>query len=211
MPHEEGSHLAFSRAMARENLIHLCGAVAFQKLPAEWTTPVTQRALSDLSHAAGRWFEGVLADRLREVGIEGRGITRKVGSGTSALVIPSEVGQIDFLGFDQRSRCLVVIEAKMVSGSLEPVFWRDELDDFLGSSGYIERFRRKVRWVQHNRSQIAKLLAIQTHVEVAAALVTYYPSIAREFVEEIPCISLTELILDYEMVHGWPYSLPLAF
>jgi hypothetical protein len=208
MPHEDGPHLCFSRAMARENLINMCGAVAFQKLPPEWTTEATKRALSDLSRAAGRWFEQVLTDRLHEIGIQGSGVTRRLGSGSPALEIPPDVGQIDFLGFHKGGNLIVVIEAKMVSGALEPATWRDELHDFLGEKKYADRFRRKIRWVEKNRQEITRALGVDSNSRVVAALVTYYPSIVAEFIHDFPCVSLAELILDFEKVRGWPYPPP---
>lgn len=205
MPHEEGPHLCFSRAMARENLINMCGAVAFQKLPPEWTTKATSRALSDLSRAAGQWFEQVLTKRLHEMGITGGGVTRRFGFGLDALDVPPEVGQIDFLGFTKDEGLIVVIEAKMVSGALEPAIWRDELHDFLGEKKYADRFRRKIRWVERNRTEIARAFGIDREAKVVAALVTYYPSIVAEFIDDFPCVSLAELILDFEKCRGWPY------
>lgn len=205
MPHEDGPHLCFSRSMARENLINMCGAVAFQKLPPEWSTKATSRALSDLSGAAGRWFEQVLTNRLNEIGINGGGVTRRLGFGLDAIEVPPEVGQIDFLGYNKSEGLIVVIEAKMVSGALEPATWRDELHDFLGEKKYADRFRRKIRWVEQNRKEISRAFGIDREAKVVAALVTYYPSIVAEFIDDFPCVSLAELILDFEKCRGWPY------
>jgi hypothetical protein len=40
---------------------------------------------------------------------------------------------------------------------------------------------------------------------VASAMLTLYPCIAREFIPDFPCVSLTEFLLDYEQRSSWPY------
>ena len=152
MPHASGPHLAFSHAMGIENLIHLCGSVAFQRLPPEWHSPGIQRGLIDLSAAAGRWFEGQVGRQLRRLGYSGCRALRQVGQGAKSLPIPGDVGEIDFLGIDLIKQIIVVAEAKMVKGGIEPAFWRKEVDEFVKDAGsYAERFRKKVEWVKENR------------------------------------------------------------
>lgn len=208
MPHESGPHLAFSHEMAQENFIHLCQAVSYQKLPPEWDCPATQKGLKALSRAAGCWFEGQVSNQLRKLGIEGGRALRQVGQGQTSIRIPDDVGEIDFLGIDPVSKILVVAEAKMVNGGLEPAFWRNELDEFVRRSGcYTERFRKKVAWVSANRNQIVVALGGSFDARIGVALVTLYPSIVQEFIFDFPCVSLTELVLDYQRLRMWPYEL----
>lgn len=208
MPHEAGLHLAFSLAMAQENLAHLCGAVAFQKLPPEWESPATCRGLKALSLAAGRWFEGQVSTQLQKLGIAGGRALRQVGQGRAAFRIPDDVGEINFLGIDHNRKLLVVAEAKMIKGGLEPAFWRNELEEFVKRpDSYAERFRKKVSWVCSHRQEIAAAMGGALEVKVGAVLVTLYPSIVQEFITDIPCVSLTELVLDHQRARGWPYDL----
>lgn len=208
MPHADGPHLAFSKSMALENLAHFCGAVAYQKLPPEWSTRSTMQAAVNLSAAAGRWFEGQVLSRLNQLGIIGGRASRKVGQGSAAIPIPSSVGEIDFLGIDPKQNLLVVVEAKMVKGGVEPAFWRNELEEFVRRPGcYTEQFRKKVAWVSENRRAIAAVLGGDFEPKVGMALVTLYPTIAQEFISDIMCVTLTELVLDHQRAGGWPYAL----
>jgi hypothetical protein len=208
LPHADGPHLAFSLAMAQENLTHLCGAVAYQNLPPEWEAPATRRGLQALSGAAGRWFEGQVNGQLQKLGIAGGRALRQVGQGQAALRIPADVGEIDFLGVDPRKKLLVVVEAKMIKGGIEPAFWRNEVEEFVKRGGsYAERFRKKVAWVCENRREIVAAMGGSFESQVGVALVTLYPSIVQEFISDIPCVSLTELILDHQRARGWPYDL----
>lgn len=208
MPHEDGPHLAFSLAMAQENLAHLCGAVAYQKLPPEWDAPATRSGLKALSRAAGLWFEGQVSTQLQKLGVVGGRAFRQVGQGQSALRIPDNVGEIDFLGIDPSAKLLVVAEAKMIKGGLEPAFWRNELEEFVRRPGcYAERFRKKIAWVSLHKREIVTAMGGSFEPQVAAVLVTLYPSIVQEFISDFPCVSLTELVLDHQRANEWPYDL----
>jgi hypothetical protein len=207
-PHETGPHLAFSRAMARQNLFHLVSWVCFKHLPVEWETPATRDAAEGLSRAAGDWFEEVVCRNLNAVGVLGQRAHRTVGSGQQRMRVPEPVGEIDFLGYQPQEKLLVLIEAKMVMTGLEPRYWRDDLDRFVFRSGsYAERFRRKLSWVAENRCAISAALGFDAVAQVGAAMLTLYPCIARAFISDFPCVSLTEFMLDYEQKSRWPYPL----
>ena len=40
----------------------------------------------------------------------------------------------------------------------------------------------------------------------AATFITYYPTISQYFIEDYPCVSITNLILDYREKGKWSYS-----
>ena len=80
-PHPTGLHLAFSRSMAQESLIQLVNWVPYKHLPAEWQEPATRSALSNLSQAAGEWFERLTCERLKALGIIGQSFPRRIGTG----------------------------------------------------------------------------------------------------------------------------------
>lgn len=208
MPHASGPHLAFSHAMARENLIHMCGSVAFQRLPPEWQAPGIQAGLIALSKEAGQWFERQLARQLRRLGYSGGRALRQVGQADQSLPIPGDVGEIDFLGIDLTRRVIVVAEAKMIKGGIEPAFWRKEVDEFVkDADSYANRFRKKVAWVSIHRDKISAALGGPSGCQIAFALVTLYPSVVQEFLPDMRCVSITELVLDHERARQWPYVL----
>jgi hypothetical protein len=104
-PHETGPHLAFSREMAKESLMQLVFWVCFKRLPVEWRTPETLKALDGLSHAASEWFEGVVCRNLQSLGIVGQRMHRTIGNGNYQMQIPDAVGEIDFLGYPPDLAC----------------------------------------------------------------------------------------------------------
>ncbi len=206
--HETGEHLAFSRAMARENLIQLVNWVCYRRLPREWKTPLTQKAVEAVSRASGTWFEGVVCQNLDRLAICGGPRHRTIRRGESQLRIPDSVGEIDFLGYHCEHGLLVLVESKMVMTGLEGSYWRDDLDEFVRRPGsYADRFRRKLAWVSENRRAIGVALGLDAVAGVGAAMLTLYPCIAREFIPDFPCVSVTEFMLDYERKARWPYPL----
>lgn len=206
LPHDEGPHLAFSRSMARESLLQLVNWVTYQRLPSEWRTGMTKQASTKLARRAGRWFEQIVRERFSEMGIAGSRTRRHVGSGPASISIPEAVGEIDFLGYHRQHRLLVVAEAKMALTGLEAAYWRDDLDQFVtGRDSYAQRFRRKLDWVAANRNEICEALSVEPPIAVGAVLITLYPCIARAFISDFECVSLTEFVLDYREHGGWPY------
>jgi hypothetical protein len=207
-PHETGPHLAFSREMAKESLMQLVFWVCFKHLPLEWRTEETVAALDALSHAASEWFEGVVRQNLQALGFVGQRVHRIVGTGTQRIEVPDNVGEMDFLGYHAPQKLLVLIEAKMTMSGIEARFWRDDLDEFVLRRGsYAERFRRKLSWVSENRATIATALGLGPVEEIGAAMLTLYPCIARTFIPDFPCVSITEFMLDYERAKQWPFGL----
>ncbi len=206
-PHETGPHLAFSSEMAKESLLQLVFWVCFKRLPAEWRTPETLKALDALSRAASEWFEDVVCRNLQSLGIAGQRMHRSIGSGRRQIKIPDAVGEIDFLGYHSQQELLVLAEAKMTLPGLEARYWRDDLDEFVFRAGsYAERFRRKISWVTENRDAIAAALGYDSVLDVGPAMLTLYPCIAKAFIKDFPCVSITEFMLDYECAKQWPYA-----
>ncbi|MGD0651041.1 MAG: hypothetical protein ABSA97_07860 [Verrucomicrobiia bacterium] len=208
-PHRTGTHLTWSKNMVKESFIFSLVGAAFQKLPSEWLTNETRKGLAELSNRVGAWFEGVVRDNLKTAGIEGRSYEGQIGAEATALAIPKGIGQIDFVGHSQRERLLVICEDKMVEEGLEPRFFRDSLSQFVRSKdNYADRFRKKIDWAWQNREGIARALNLGSKpLEVACAMVTFYPSLASYFIQDFPCVSITELMLDYEKARKWPYTL----
>ena len=207
-PDPTGPHMAFSREMARENLIQLVNGVCYKRLPSEWKTKRIGKALEVLSKKASDWFEAEVTKNLGAVGISGRGFDKQVNLQGQSIKIPAEVGEIDFLGVDKSNNLLVIVEAKMTFTGLEAKYWRDDVEAFVtGRNSYAVKFRKKVAWVQACRGELAELFGLKTPPQIAAAMVTLYPCIAEMFISDFPCISLTELMLDFKKAGRWPYRM----
>lgn len=216
MPHTTGTHLAFSRSMAVESLNQLAISLIFRQIPSEWRSKVIDSALARLSNQAGNWFETVVERNLQRVGFVGlRSVKKQIGENRSAIKIPTEVGEIDFIGYSENEKLLLLAECKVVQGGFEGKFFRDDIKEFVTSSkSYLKKYTRKVKWVRDNASTIINALnsvgiyaAPIYPLAIATAIITYYPTIAQYFIEEYPCVSITNLMLDYEDNGKWSYKL----
>jgi hypothetical protein len=208
LPHETGPHLAFSREMARENLMQLVTWATYKQLPVEWKTSVTCKALENLSSTASKWFEHVVSRNLKSLGIVGQRRRTTIGRVGQLIQIPDSVGELDFVGYHLQERLVVLIESKMVMSGLEPCNWRHDLDRFVLDRGaYAERFRRKLSWIKENFPAVAGAVGCPSAKKVGAAMLTLYPCIAGTFINDFPCVSVTEFMLDYERRSHWPYQL----
>ena len=215
IPHYTGIHLAFSRNMALENLNQLVRSSIFQKIPLEWSNKKVNKALRKLSTEAGKKFEQIVEENLATIGITGRrSINKQIGNKRNFIKIPSEVGEIDFLGYSASEHFVLIAECKLVQAGFEGKFFRDDIQDFIKSNkSYLKKFDRKVKWLLNNHSAaISALNSMQIHsaqikpTKIVAAFITYYPTIAQYFIEDYPCVSITNLILDYKDKNKWFYS-----
>jgi len=209
MPHRLGLHLTWSRAMAHESLNLLINGVCFKKLPDEWSTSETKNALDRLSKTASDWFERRVAECLWELGIQGSRRKGQVRGNDASISIPKEVGEIDFLGFSNHEKLIVVAECKMVEDWSEPKFWRDDLSDFVGAKkSYQEKFQKKVQWVVENRIEMSRLLSQGPgDCGLAAVMLTLYPIFIGPIMKGFRCVSLAELLADFEEAKKWPYEI----
>lgn len=206
MPHKEGPHLAFSRAMAQECMAMLANSVSYQYLPSEWRTLETKNALSSLSGAAGKWFEKIVADNLRSLGIVGGRTKGALGKGSQRIFIPESVGELDFLGYSSADNAIVLVEAKMTSSGLEAAIWRDDIYEFVTSKkSFALKFRRKIVWVNENLTAIAAAIECPVPKRFRFVLLTLYPCIAAQMIKDFKCVSITEFMLDYHQASCWPY------
>jgi hypothetical protein len=206
-PDPTGPHLAFSRDMAKENLMQLINGVCYKRLPSEWKTKATSAALEVLSKKASDWFEQQVNRNLQGVGIAGGRCKNQVSVRGKSIAIPPEVGEIDFLGIHVAENLLVLAEAKMCLTGLEAKFWRDDVELFATARDcYAVKFRRKIAWCSAHRRELADLFGLKAEPRLARVLVTLYPCIADLFIPDFPCVSLAELMLDYKVRNIWPYS-----
>lgn len=215
-PHPSGLHLLFSKEMASECFAILRRGAIFGQFPVEWRSESVNRAMSMLANQTGVFFEKTVEENLKMINFFGIRSARKgIGIGDKRIVIPPDVGEIDFIGYSEAEKILLVAECKLVRDTFEPRFFRDDISSFITSKkSYINQLRRKVEWALANQSSIKEALATtgiyKEKVEpnhLSGALITYIPTIASGFIDDFPCISLTELMLDYENTGHWPYEL----
>lgn len=206
-------YVFFSSRMALESLNILIADVPFKKLPPEWQSANVKKALDVLSLRAGRWFEQVVERNLETLGIAGSSSVKTLSLGNvQTLRIPSDIGEIDFLGFDEAQKMLVIIEAKQVGYATEPRMFRDDQSKFIeGSDSYSAKFIKKYNWVLDNVESVEKHFAhkfnLETKLERAGyAMVTLYPTIVSTKIKEFSCVSISEFMRKAEGSDAWPFS-----
>lgn len=216
VPHSIGTHLIFSKEMARECLLQLVGGVVFKQLPPEWRSDEVNLALETLSNEAGKWFEQVVLENLERANILGAKSSKsRVGQGDKQIPIPPDVGEIDYLGYAPEENLLVVAECKMVRSGFEPRYFRDEISEFVTKrNAYFEKFQKKVDWIRANLTDVCQALSSIRNYEtpvnpsrVATAVITLYPTIASCFTNDFPCVTITEIMMGYETKGRWPYEM----
>lgn len=214
MPHAIGTHIAFSKSMALESLNQLVTSIAFKQIPPEWKSETVDAALANLSNLAGNWFENIVQKSLQGIGFIGlKSIKKQIGNKDIVIKIPTEVGEIDFLGYSEKEKLLLIAECKMVQGGFEGKFFRDDIKEFVTSKkSYLKKYSRKVKWLQDNVPLVINALnsmgLYATPIQpfaIATAIITYYPTIAQCFIEEYPCVSITNLMLDHKYNGQWSY------
>lgn len=203
----------FSRRMASECLTLLVTDVPFRKLPPEWRARNVSKALDALSLKAGRWFEKVVVQNLEATGITGSSSVKALRlNKNNTLKIPADIGEIDFLGFHEEKKILVIIEAKQVGFATEPRMYLDDVAKFTGGSdNYSTRFIKKYRWILDNIESVEKHFyhhfSLTTRLNVAGyAMITLYPTIASTKIKEFTCLSVTEFRKKSADSSSWPFS-----
>ncbi len=122
------------------------------------------------------------------------------------------MGEIDFLGFDEGQKLLVIIEAKQVGFATEPRMFRDDQSKFIDSSNnYSSKFIKKYHWVIENLESVQKHFAHQfnlnTKLELAGyAMITLYPTIVSTKIKDFSCVSISEFMNKSQGSNTWPFS-----
>ncbi len=203
----------FSLRMARECLNKLVSDVPFRKLPPEWESESVNSSLNKLSLRAGRWFEDVVVENLKTLGIRGSHSVKSLKTSPNERVsIPNDVGEIDFLGFHEEQKLIVIIEAKQVGLATEPRLFLDDLSKFVsGANNYSDRFMRKYNWIIQNSASVEMhfkhKFGLDTKLESAGyAMITLYPSVVTMKINEFTCVSITKFMNESNESESWPFS-----
>lgn len=206
--------LFFSRRMAEECCTLIVRDLAFKKLPPEWRSKKINDDLAQISAKAGRWFESVVESNLNKIGFIGVTSLKALHfKSKNRIMIPRDVGEIDFLGFCPKEKMLIVVEAKQVGVATEPRMYLDDYSKFLSDKGsYGEKFERKYKWVQENAADVEVYLQDKFDCAVKAesigyVMITRYPSFVSLKISEFTCISLPEFMQKYATSGGqWTFS-----
>lgn len=203
----------FSQRMAKESFALLVADVPFRNISSEWQSKCISKALDKLSLAAGRWFEDVVVQNLKDAGIVGSpSIETLIMSKEDRMRIPPNVGEIDFLGFQESQKLLIIIEIKQVKFSTEPKMVRDDIDKFTkGPSSYSAKFINKYNWAIENIDSIQKHFAhnfkLETKLEVAGyVMITHYATMASLNMRDFSCVPLSEFMNKVKDGQKWPFS-----
>ena len=214
MPHSSGPHLTWTKSMAQESFVILLNEIALKQIPCEWNSTCVDAAVGRLGGAVGKWFESIVAENLKQLGIVGfHSVKHTIGGGRISVRIPGDVGEIDFVGYSERDEAIIVAECKYVRGGTEPRFFRDEINAFTkGDRCHMMQLQRKAKWVASEFKSVKTALSeglgmsgVLRARRVLSVLITHYSSCASYFWRDAPCVSLTELMLDYSTQCHWPY------
>ncbi len=207
-----GEYWVWSVRMAWESAAELFRGLVYKQVPAEWKSDVINLAVERLSAEGSKWFETLVRQQLIDHGIVGSSFKSQIGTGDSRVDIPAEVGELDFLGYSEHSKQLVLVECKMVQMATDPKMWRRDNSEFITrtKNSYASKFRRKIEFVRNNRVGVIKALGhdcSEDDHDLGVAMVTLYPSLVSAFITDFPCLSVTELIEKLEQSKCWPTDL----
>jgi hypothetical protein len=112
---------------------------------------------------------------------------------------------------------LVIGECKLVRDSFEPKLFQEDISDFVYSDkAYLRKFKKKVQWVQENLLDASHALAssqkydTEVKPQLAGLIITFFPTVASYFIDDFPCVSLTEFMIDYESTGKYPYNIGIS-
>lgn len=192
--------LIFSRTMALESLDILINNTCYQKLPEEWRTKEVDLQLTTLSNKAGKWFEKVLKDNIEHTGIKAIHSVKNYHSHGKIIKPPKDVGEIDFIGYLQKSNSLFIIEAKNVRFNTEPKLFRDDFSKFIdGKKSYSEKFISKCQWVKENLPIVidelkSKRIDVTRVEKIYLVMVILAPSPVEDKISRFSCMNLVKFM-----------------
>lgn len=144
--------------------------------------------------------------------IQGFASRKTVGNGAITIKLD---GEFDFIGWSAADKALILIETKMLQPGTEPGFWKNQVDQFIlgknGKESFIEKLDRKANWLAKNSTKVAaslraeNILMDEEPAKVLACFITYAPIAAAYFVENFPCVSLSEFVTAYKRSTTWPF------
>lgn len=213
MPHELGAHIAFGDRMFEECWVIMQAEVCYGQYPDEWRSDAVTAALGTVVRKRGEWFEEQVRRNLSTIGIEGLASRTRIGKDGASIVLP---GEFDFIGWSDADQALVLFEDKMLQHGAEPRLWKNQIDAFLRGTkkeeAYLTKLKRKTEWLKENAAAVCDALRSEgvdvkvAPVKVLSGFLTYTPSPASYFIDDFPCVAVSEFMTDYLKAKMWPYQ-----
>lgn len=193
--------LIYSKQMAIESLDILINNICYQKLPEEWKTREVELQLTTLSNKAGKWFEELIRTNLiAHTPIKSIHSVKTLHSHGKTIKLPSNVGEIDFIGYSAQDSSIFIIEAKNVRFTTEPKLFRDDLSKFIsGKKSYSEKFIVKCQWVKDNLNIVTNGLKkrgvkVGEVKHIFFVMIILSPSPIEDKITEFSCVNLVKFI-----------------
>ncbi len=203
--------LMWSNRKVGDFLTLLDSDLTFNKPPSTWTHPLLVSAVSEISDAAGKWFERSVIQQVEKLGFRGCRIKDKTFDKFPQVAF--DCGEIDYLGYHPKTNCFAIFEFKMFETGFDARGIRQVKSSFMeGKKPYTNVFLKKINWIVNN-IEFAKTflnekcnVAIPTNTTLLhSAFITFYPTLMNLFFQDIPCKSLPQFIEDFKKEDKWPY------
>ncbi|MFN8552526.1 MAG: hypothetical protein U0103_13710 [Candidatus Obscuribacterales bacterium] len=211
VPFKGKTYIRFSRGMVRESLLRLFTDICFGQYPKEWDCTDLRVQLGTLVKENGAWFEQEVSAQFDKLGIPGfpQVTFLRLKKGTVKIA----PGEIDQLIFSKKHNAVIVVECKMLKWATESSQWRNEVSQFITEDkGFVAKLRAKVQWVRDNIQLVCEAFEVkEVPIDyktciVSAAFISYHPLHSSCFIEDVPCVGLTDFVQDYQIEGDWPYA-----
>lgn len=186
------------------------------RIPVEWNNAVINKKFSNLNTKIGEWFETLTKDKLAEVGVLGFKPGKKLKiSNNSSISLGKSIGPADFIGYSSLLESVVVCECKLLDCVFDSKGIRSELGKFVNNKkNYFQKFQEKINWIKCNFESVKSAVEWQSKTvipnkcnSIVYCFVTYYPTITEYVYDEIPIITLAELLdLITNGSKDWPFK-----
>lgn len=196
LPHPTGPHLAWDTFTLEETVAEVIGQISCRKVPSEWDLPSISGAVQSVNQTLSKRFAQQARDRFQSYGwrciTEVKGFTDRNGAFYN---IANDPGEIDVLAVSPDGNVIAQVECKRLSPSTDTRTYRDDLSDFYGSGKFLEKAKRKHKWLMENHSVLAAHLERSTGARVKQTatvrplFVTLFPNFAATKATDIPILT----------------------
>ncbi len=193
-------YILYTLEMLNEAYVMLHKSLCYNDLPVQLNSEKIKNISANITRSYGKKFEAYAIDFFKTKGFVGRSYKSKLPPG---VIIPKEVGEIDFLGYSKDLKRLVCFEFKNVFYSTDPLEYRDDLDKFIYKKGsYSDKFKRKIDFVKAHIKDLTSFFRQNDSMELLenqliVGMLTYAPNISRFFITDFKCMSLAEFEVEW--------------
>lgn len=193
-------YLLYTLEMLNESYRMLHKALCYNDLPVQLNSEKLKNISANITRSYGKKFEAYANDFLKTKGFVGSTSKRKLPSG---IIIPGDVGEIDFLGYSKEQKKLVCFEFKNVFYSTDPLEHRDDLEKFVRKKdSYLNKFKKKIDFVKTHIGDLTSYYRQTDSVDLSegqliTSILTYAPNISRFFMTDCKCMSLAEFEVEW--------------